>query len=204
MLYAMGNVTTLLFDLGGVLIELGSLQQMMASSPFDDQQIWKNWISSPSVRRFESGSCTDIEFAQSMINEFRLAISVDKFLVEFNAWPQGPFSGAEALLIALVDRYRLACLSNTNLSHFNNFLHDQPVMKYFEMSFLSHQTGILKPDRAAFDNVLRRFGAEPSEVLFFDDNPGNIAAAADLGFETDLVNKPDDVIHALKRRGLQV
>ena len=72
------------------------------------------------------------------------------------------------------------------------------------MSFLSHQTGILKPDRAAFDNVLRRLCAEPGEVLFFDDNPGNIAAATDLGFETDLVNAPDDVIRALKRRGLQV
>ena len=200
----MGNVTTLLFDLGGVLIELGSLQQMMASSPFDDQQIWKNWISSPSVRRFESGRCTDIEFAQGMINEFGLAVSVDNFLVKFNAWPQGAFGGAEELLIALVDRYRLACLSNTNISHFNHFLHDQPVMKYFEMSFLSHQTGILKPDRAAFDNVLRRLCTEPREVLFFDDNPGNIAAATDLGFETDLVNAPDDVIRALKRRGLQV
>ena len=198
----MGNVTTLLFDLGGVLIELGSLQEMMATSPFDNQQIWKNWISSPSVRRFESGDCTDIEFAQSMISEFKLTVSVDDFLIEFNAWPQGTFVGAEELLVALVDRYRLACLSNTNLCHFNNFLHDQPVMKHFEMSFLSHQTGVLKPDRAAFDNVLIRLDAEPGEVLFFDDNPGNIAAATEFGFATDLVNTPDDVIRALKRRGL--
>jgi len=198
----MRNITTLLFDLGGVIIELGSLQDMMSSSPLTEQEIWQNWILSPSVRRFESGACSADEFATLMIEEFSLDLAPEEFLVKFNDWPRGTFKGASQLLMGLSGNFRLACLSNSNQSHWEYFLRHQPVLEHFEAKFFSHETGHLKPDARAFDHALQTMSVTPAEVLLFDDNETNVASARALGMQAVRVDSPDGVLHALYEQGL--
>ncbi|MBO6655769.1 MAG: HAD family phosphatase [Pseudomonadales bacterium] len=198
----MGNITTLLFDLGGVIIELGSLEDMMSTSPLEEKEIWKGWIRSPSVQRFESGNCSAHEFAVSMIEEFSLAVTPDQFLETFNRWPRGPFKGAAQLLMGLSDDFRLACLSNSNASHWANFLRHQPVLEHFEDQFFSHEIGLLKPDSGAFDHALVEMSVSPEEVVFFDDNLANVESARSIGMQAHQVNSPDGVLHALYEQGL--
>lgn len=199
----MRNITTLLFDLGGVIIELGSLQDMMSSSPLSEQDIWQNWIQSPSVRRFESGACSADEFAVRMIEEFSLTLSPEDFLVKFNNWPQGTFKGASQLLMGLSDSFRLACLSNSNQSHWEYFLRHQSVLEHFEDQFFSHETGHLKPDSDAFHHALQQMSISPGEVLFFDDNEANVKSARALGMQAVRVDSPDAVLHALYEQGFR-
>lgn len=198
----MRNITTLLFDLGGVIIELGSLEDMMSTSPLSEKEIWQSWIRSPSVRRFESGSCTADEFSSAMIEEFSLNVSPDEFLRKFNAWPQGTFKGASQLLMGLSDKYRLACLSNSNQSHWEHFLRHQSVLEHFHDQFFSHEIGHLKPDAAAFHHVLENMGLSPEEVLFFDDNAYNVKSARKLGFQAEQVESPDMVLGVVHELGL--
>lgn len=56
---ATGPVDIVLFDLGGVLIELGGVSalQEMAGIASDDQ-VWQRWLTSPWVRNFENGRCS--------------------------------------------------------------------------------------------------------------------------------------------------
>ena len=187
------NITTLVFDLGGVLIELGDLGEMMASSPHSAEAIWSTWISSPSVRRFESGLCTEDEFARSMILEFDLKLSIDDFMAHFNAWPKGIMTGASELLEALSGDYRLACLSNTNTAHYESFLKHQPIMPRFEAAFLSHQMGCLKPDQAAFQRAISGLEVAPAEIAYFDDHPKNVLAATEAGLHAFEVRGPSDI-----------
>ena len=84
----MRNITAVLFDLGGVLIELGSLSEMMATSPYSDEDIWKGWARSLSVRCSESGACTSEEFATNMVDEFKLSIAASEFIEKFRRWPK--------------------------------------------------------------------------------------------------------------------
>ncbi len=198
----MRNITTLLFDLGGVIIELGSLEEMMSTSPLQEKEIWKGWIRSPSVRRFESGNCSADEFAVSMIEEFSLEVSPEQFLEKFNQWPRGTFKGASQLLMGLSDEFRLACLSNSNVSHWEHFLRHQSVLEHFEDRFFSHEIGHLKPDTRAFDHALGEMSVVPEEVLFFDDNLANVESARAMGMQAHQVNSPDGVLHALYEQGL--
>jgi putative hydrolase of the HAD superfamily len=198
----MRNVNTLLFDLGGVLIELGSMEEMMASSPFDHEEIWQSWIRSSSVRKFESGRTNENEFAADMIVEFQLDISGHEFMQAFRAWPKGVFDGACELLEQLSSHYRLVCLSNTNPAHYEGFLRDETLMQFFDDQFLSHHTGMLKPDKPAFENVLRTLDIPADEILFFDDHAGNIAAARALGFRAERVDAPSGVLDRMRGLGL--
>jgi glucose-1-phosphatase len=200
----MRNITTLLFDLGGVLIELGSVSEMMATSPYSEEDIWKGWTRSPSVRRYESGRCTEEEFAENMVKEFELSISTAEFIGKFQQWPRGTYPGAQSLLENLSGKFHLACLSNTNLTHWEGFLSEQEVMTCFSDAFLSHQTGVLKPDEAAFRRVLDDLGVSPEAILFFDDNPGNVSAARKIGMNADCAKTPKGVISTLNRLGLSI
>ena len=200
----MRNITTLLFDLGGVLIELGSLSEMMATSPHSDEDIWKGWTRSPSVRRYESGRCTSEEFAENMVNEFELSINASEFIDKFRQWPKGTYPGAQSLLDNLSGEFHLACLSNTNHTHWEGFLCEQEIMSCFSDSFLSHQTGVLKPDEAAFTHVLDDLGVAPEAILFFDDNPGNVSAAKKMGMNAECAKTPEGVINALNSLGLDI
>ena len=198
----MRNVNTLLFDLGGVLIELGTVDEMMGTSPKTKDAIWSGWIRSSAVRSFESGCSSLDQFAIDMINEFQLSISAAEFIAAFRAWPKGTFEGALELLQLLSGHYRLACLSNTNPAHYESFLKEEAIMELFDHIFLSHQTGKLKPDEAAFMNVVQHLEVNPNQILFFDDHPANVAAAKALGLHAECVNAPSSVADTLKGLGL--
>lgn len=200
----MRNITTLLFDLGGVLIELGSLSEMMATSPQSDEDIWQGWTRSPSVRLFESGGCTSTEFAENMVVEFELSITAGEFIEKFRQWPRRTYPGAQSLLDKLSGEFHLVCLSNTNHTHWEGFLCDQEIMASFSDAFLSHQTGVLKPDEAAFSRVLDNLSVAPEAILFFDDNPGNVSAARKMGLNAECAKTPEGVINTLNRLGLNI
>ena len=58
---AVTRVDAILFDLGGVLIELAGVEQMLAWCPDLDgiDDLWRKWLRSPAVRRrSSSGSPT--------------------------------------------------------------------------------------------------------------------------------------------------
>jgi HAD superfamily hydrolase (TIGR01509 family) len=60
-----------------------------------------------------------------------------------------------------------------------------------ERLLVSGELGVMKPAAAIFERALARFGAEPSDALFLDDNAANVAGARRLGIEAFLVPSID-------------
>jgi len=56
--------------------------------------------------------------------------------------------------------------------------------RHFDRRFYSCRLGAAKPDQRAFLIVLNDLGAQPGDVLFIDDRPGNTQTARDLGMRT--------------------
>ena len=76
-----------LFDLGGVLIELSGVTVMRELAGMDsDDELWERWLSCPWVRAFERGECTPEEFAVGMVEEWTLTVAPDVFLSAFRGW----------------------------------------------------------------------------------------------------------------------
>ena len=60
-----------LFDLGGVLIELAGVPIWQSWTGADNEaEVWERWLRSTAVRRFESGRAGADEFAREIIAEF--------------------------------------------------------------------------------------------------------------------------------------
>jgi putative hydrolase of the HAD superfamily len=173
----------LLLDLGGVLVEFDGIAPLLALSggALTREQARQFWILSNAVRRFETGRCSGEEFAAAAVAELRLDIAPGVFLRQFISWDRGPLPGALELLDLLKPRFLVACLSNNNDLHWRRLCENTTLPAKFDRCYLSHEIGHMKPDRAAFDHVVRDLGVAPGRILFLDDNPECVEGARAAG-----------------------
>ena len=198
------RIDAILFDLGGVLIDLVGVEQMVAWCPDigDAHELWRRWLRSSAVRRYETGGATRDEFAADVVREFALPVDADTFLRAFEHWPRTLFPGARVLLTELAPRFRLASVSNTNELHWERFCRDWSLHTHFHHNFPSHEVGKLKPDAEYFAHVIDALDVPAERVLFVDDNALNVEAAAGLGIVARRVAGVDGVRAALAALGL--
>ena len=176
------GIELVLFDLGGVLIEVPGVEAMIELTGIDSaEEVWRRWLSCRWVRLFESGGCSETDFAAGLIEDWELPISEVDLLESFGAWATTPIAGAEDLVSETAGVVPVGCLSNTNALHWEHQLARWPMMELFGHTFLSFQTGFVKPDRQAFDHVVSTAGVEPDRILFLDDNLINVDAACQAG-----------------------
>ena len=201
---AAADIDVILFDLGGVLIELAGVEQMLAWSPgvATTEELWKRWLHSSAVRRFETGGSGRDEFAQEVIREFGVPVDAEEFLRSFTWWPRALFPGAVDLLAQMRPHYRLASVSNTNEIHWERFTGDWSLDASFHHNFPSHRVGKLKPDADYFAHVLEALDAPAQRVLFIDDNTINVDAAARMGMLARRVVGVDGARRAFAELGL--
>lgn len=192
-----------LFDLGGVIVELGGVGSMMDLAGIgSDDEVWRRWLSCPWVRKFERGWCSIDEFAAGMVDEWALPVEPDEFLALFSAWPRGVFDGAEELVNAVRERVSVGCLSNTNEVHWNDQRDRWGLGAMFDVHFLSHELGLVKPDRELFEHVTGALEVAPDQVLFLDDNTINVDGARAAGLVASHVRGVDQARAALASHGV--
>ena len=191
------------FDLGGVLVELGGthlLGRLVGEER--EEEIWRRWLSCPWVRRFERGQCSRSEFAEGMVQQWKLPIGPEEFLTGFLDWPRGLFPEAEVLVQGLAGRVRRACFSNTNELHWSEQRDAARLTAIFDIVFVSHQMGLVKPDREAFEHVVAELDCPAGEILFLDDNQINVDGASAVGLDAHRVSGVEQARHVLAARGL--
>lgn len=198
-----GAYDVVLFDLGGVLVRLGGVAQMGALSGIDDDaELWRRWLSSPWVRRFERGRCSPEEFAAGLVDEWGLPVPGGVFLERFRTWPEGLHDGAVELVREVAGRCRVACLSNINELHWELLATRWGLDDLFEPAFLSYRLDMVKPDRDIFAHAVAILGCPPGRVLFLDDNLLNVEPARAVGLAAEVVLGPDGARAALAGHGV--
>ena len=198
------DIDVILFDLGGVLIELGGVEKMLEWSKglASTDDLWRRWLHSAAVRAFETGRIDTAAFAAGVIKEFDVPVSPAEFLQAFHGWPRALFPGAKELLVELAPHYQLASVSNTNVMHWGRFTGEWSLDQSFHHNFPSHRVGKLKPDAEYFEHVLDAVGAPAARVLFIDDNAINVDAASRLGVVSRRVLGVQGARSALRELGL--
>src|SRR5262245_20990602 len=176
----------ILFDLGGVLVEVDGVAalQRVLEQQLPSEEVWQRWLTASAwVSMFESGQCTPEAFATGIVTEWGLAVTAEAFLDDFRHWPKRLFPCVRDMLALLAQRCTLACLSNTNSVHWPHIRDTLGLNGLLHYYYLSHEIGHLKPTRAAFEHVLADLGCPPSCVIFLDDNQLNVDAAQDVGIQ---------------------
>ena len=197
------SIQCVVFDLGGVIVGLGGVRDFgdMINEP-DDTRVWARWLSSHWVRDYERGRCSTEAFARGLVEEFELTLSSGEFVERFLTWPRGLIDGAEELVEAAASSVAVACLSNTNELHWRQQTDAQRLADLFPTRFLSHELGLIKPDREIFDHVVGALTLPADSILFFDDNQLNVDGARAAGLRAECVQGPTAARAQLARYGL--
>jgi glucose-1-phosphatase len=198
------DTRVLLFDVGGVLVQLNGVKTMLEWMGADatSDKMWKMWLESKPVREFERGRIDAEEFALAVTAEFQLPVDAQQFLASFNSWIVGLYPGTLEMLAQIPPSYHRAVLSNSNVLHWTRVVDDLKLGSAFDHQFVSHLTGRIKPDAEAFEHVVESLSCRPEHVLFLDDNTLNVDAAERFGMQAVRVQGIDETKRALVERGI--
>lgn len=197
------GIEVVLFDLGGVLVDVSGASSLRALAGIESEDaLWRRWIEDPWVRRFERGRCSAKDFAAGLVEAWGLAVGAEVFLEAFASWPIGPMAGAADLVREVGERVGVGCLSNTNVLHFHSSFSHWAILAAFDFRFLSFELGLVKPDAELFDRVEQALDVARDRVLFLDDNPINVEGARSSGFAATLARGVAQARHALVEAGV--
>lgn len=197
----MSQIEVLLFDLGGVLVEFSGGRDLAAllRGKLSEYEVLERWGRCPHSEQFGLGKLSREEYGERFVKDWNLDLAPEDFLREFQSWSRRILPGAVDLLAALRPRFRLAALSNSNELHWERNSNVLGVTGLFEVAISSHQVGMCKPDPEIYRFALDRLDVSPEVVMFFDDAPANVDAAAALGMRAFQV----DGVEAVRSRLVQ-
>ncbi|MGN6725323.1 MAG: HAD-IA family hydrolase [Tepidisphaeraceae bacterium] len=201
-----GRIGLVVFDLGRVLIRICSdwqhaarVAQYGGSLP-DVTPAFRDALHALVVQS-ETGAIDDPEFCRRC--SALMGIEAEHINRMAEAYLLGPFDGIDRLIEDIAGLgVKTACLTNTNGNHWRQMTapagpNALPLHK-LDYRFASHLVRLRKPDAAIYEHVERATGFSPAEILFFDDLPENIAAAAQRGWNAVRVTSADDPVGQMR------
>lgn len=192
-IYASDNRPALLFDLGGVIMDIqrencvASLKRLGMTNP---GEFLGDYGQKGPFLALEEGKITAEQFRDDLRAYLSPGVTDAQIDSAFCDFLTGIPVERLRKLDELHSRYRIFMVSNTNkimwdsriAEEFRKDGHNRDY--YFDGCVTSFEAKVCKPDAVIFRDVLDRFGLKAEEVTFFDDSQENCDAAARLGFKT--------------------
>src|SRR5947209_12167336 len=166
----MVNIKNIIFDLGGVIMDIDVKHTLKAFSALGIKNI-ENYFGHGFAASFfsdhEAGRISDEEFLKEIKklltgeNSGAAEISDQDVIDAWNALLLEFPPERIALLKELKSRYRLFLFSNTNAIHYNKFrqiYHNSfsgELEDLFEKAYFSHSLGHRKPDAGGFELIIK-------------------------------------------------
>lgn len=195
-------VKVLLFDLGGVVIDISVERALHCWEPrsrLTIEQMRGRLEADEPFRQHERGELAAAAYFDHLRQVFELDASDQQIAEGWNAILVG--ENTESLRLVASARRHLPCyaFTNTSQTHQATWTNAFPnVVSAFERIFSSPELGLRKPERAAFDTVTQEIGVAPSAVLFFDDLLENVEGARSAGLQAVHVRGYEDIREALE------
>jgi len=188
------KIKTIIFDLGGVIIDLHVEKTISAFSDLSglsNQKVEDAYLSASVFKEYEKGLISDDQFISQLKMEFKIEAHASEIKKAWNAMlGQIPINRIEEVK-SLLKNYKCIVLSNTNAIHekaFHKILSDSfpyaHLNDLFNEVYFSHELNQRKPDQEIYENVLKQSQTLADEALFMDDSKLNLESAAQLGIHT--------------------
>jgi glucose-1-phosphatase len=192
-----GRIEALLFDLGGVLVEVDwnrAFAFWSSRSGVPAAELATRFRRDASYEAHECGTLSDAEFFSALRKSLGLSLKDAEMLEGWNAILGEPFPGVPALLKDLSSKWPLYVFSNTNVAH---VAHWRPLYRELLAPvrgvIVSCELGMRKPRREAFERAAAQMGVAPRAILFLDDLEENVAGAKAAGLHALHVTSPQSL-----------
>ena len=199
----MNKIDTVIFDLGGVLIDWNPEYVFLGEFNGDrEKMLW-----------FFDNICTsdwnenqDAGYSIAKATEERVALFPEHekhIRMFYGRWVEmlgEAIEGTVKILDAFVksDDYKVVALTNWSAETFPIALERFEFLQWFEGIIVSGEEKTRKPFDTIYNITLERFNITPEHSIFIDDNLRNIEAANNLGINGIQFRSPDQLLQQLK------
>jgi len=196
------QLDTIIFDLGGVLIDWNPEYVFRTVIPEDDRRAFffanictSDWnVEQDAGRTLQEG--TDLLVAQWPEWESEIRT----FYGRWEDMLGGPIPETVELFRALKEQgtHRLLALTNWSHETFPVALERYDFLHWFEGIVVSGEEKTRKPFADIYKILLERYSVEPERAVFIDDNLHNVKAAESLGIQGVHFQSVDDLREKLR------
>lgn len=186
----MHKISTIIFDLGGVLLDLdqGKTLRAFSRKGLDLEDVNE---ASPIFHDFETGKISAADFRHGIKSLFKGNITDTEIDEAWNAMLLDTYESRFTIIEGLRKHFRIYLLSNTNSIHID-WVRDYIEKTFglerwdnlFDKQYLSYEIGLRKPNKDIYEYVLKDIQKYPQECLFIDDSFANVKGAASVGIHT--------------------
>ena len=198
------DIKAVIFDLGNVLVDVDSAKALSELRSHCTASGYTADLTSTQrlVCAYESGELATQAFYEAVCGHERLSVDLARFRTAYC----DIFSPVDEMIAAhsAIARSGLATyiFSNTSALHFEHIRSAYAFMAAFDGYVLSYEIGCMKPGARAYEAVENVTGFRGAELLYIDDRPENIAAAAPRGWCALHHTSPGATLAALRAMDL--
>ncbi|MDE6532831.1 MAG: HAD family phosphatase [Muribaculaceae bacterium] len=187
----MKNIKNIIFDLGGVVIDLDrqrAIHGLESLGITDAGKLLGEYEQKGPFLLLESGKMSVAQFYDTLLPLCRPGTTCEEIQDAFEGFLVSlPTARLEAIRKLRKAGYKTYMLSNTNPVMYNNWIElafrqeGLTVNDYFDGIVVSFQERTCKPDPKIFRNVTTRYALDPAETLMLDDSEANCESARSVG-----------------------
>lgn len=197
------KIDTVIFDLGGVLIDWNPEYVFLDVFKGDRQKM--KWFFDE-VCTNDWNENQDAGYPLSKGTEERVALFPEyeePIRMYYGRWEEmlgDPIQETVDILKELIatKKYKIVALTNWSHETFPIALQRFEFLHWFEGIVVSGEEKTRKPFKEIYDLTLNRFGIKAENSLFIDDNLRNIQAANDIGIQVIHFTSPQSLKESLK------
>jgi 2-haloacid dehalogenase len=181
----MKKIDTIIFDLGGVLIDWNP---MYVYRDYFDSEEKRNYffehICTPDWNEEQDAGRSIVEATQLLVEQFPdWEQPIRDYYGRWTEMLNGPIHDTVAILKSLKEsgRYKLYALTNWQADLFNIALVRYNFLHWFDGRVVSGEEKMRKPFPEFYQLLLTRYEVNPEQAVFIDDNLRNVQAAEKEG-----------------------
>jgi len=196
-------IKNIIFDLGGVLIDWNpDYMYQSLISDINERKYFLENICTLTWNEEQDGGRSIEEANQLLIAQF--PEKKDLILAFYERWEEmlkGPIEGSVDILRRLKEKnvHQIYALTNWSAETFPRALELYNFLHWFDGRIVSGEENTRKPFREIYELTLSRFGLDPAETVFIDDNLRNIKAAEACGIAAIHFQSPELLLEELEK-----
>lgn len=202
----MQKINTIIFDLGGVLIDWNPRYLYRKIFQKEEEVSWflenictMEWnVEQDAGRSF--AEATELLVSRHPEYEEPIRAYYGRFHESFN----GPIHDTVEILRQIKEKkhHKLLALTNWSAEGWSFALDTFPFLQWFEGIVVSGQEKTRKPFPEIYELLCKRYSVSPEEAVFIDDNPENVEGANKCGITGIHFKSPATLKQDLTRLGI--
>ncbi len=202
----MKNISTIVFDLGGVLIDWNPDYVYREIFPNETERKWfyEN-ICTPEWNEEQDAGRSMSEATELLVSQF--PEHEHNIRAYYGRWEEmlgGPIHGTVEILRHLKFNTDKKLYALTNWSHetFPVALHRYDFLHWFDGRLVSGEEKMRKPFAVIYERLIKQFNINPHEAVYVDDNLRNLVEPKEMGFTTIHFQSPQQFRKELEKAGI--